>query len=191
VTGEVTVTESDVARGLAQLSLFRRRWLYLAAAALLVAFFLGLGHAKLSTLTPFLVFTALFQGYLFLGPRLMAKRTVAAMPDRTVRYRLDARELTITTTGSAVTRSWNRLTQFREDDTAFLIWVGPYAVQVIPKRAFSQGGVVWLRDTLAREVKGEAKTSRKRLLRLVITWLVLVIVFLVIWQLLASAPKTS
>jgi hypothetical protein len=194
LTGEVNVTAADVAEGLGQLSLFRRRWIYLLLAAVLVGLLAGPGRASWSALTPFLVFTILFQAYLFTGARIMARRTIAAMPDRTVHYRADDREITITTAGSAVTRSWSRFTQYREGSQAFLLWGGPYQVQVIPKRAFSAEGIAWLRATLARDVKAERKTTTNRVFRLIAVWLILVVAFLVLWQLLdklGGAPHAS
>ena len=191
LTGEVNITATDVAQGLGQLSLFRRRWSYLLLAALFVGLLAVSGQVSLPALTPFLIFTALFQAYLFLGPLIMGKRTIAAMPDRTIRYRADDREITIATTGSTVTRSWDRLTLFREVDKAFLIWVGPYAVQVIPKRAFNAEGIDWLRARLAHTVKAEGTSSAKRWSRLIGLWLILVLAFLLLWQLLNSAPRRS
>jgi hypothetical protein len=184
LTGEVTITAGDVAAGLGQLSLFRRRWIYLLLAALLVGLLVGPGRASWSVLAPFLVFTALFQGYLFTGAWIMARRTIAAMPDRTVRYRGDDREITVTATGSTVTRSWNRFTQYREGAHAFLLWGGPYNVQVFPKRAFSPEGIEWLRATLAREVKPEGKVTARRTFRLIGLWLILVIASVVLFQVL-------
>ena len=183
ISGEVVVTQGDVTRALAQLPLFRWRRAYLVMALLLVGVLLALGRVSLSALAPFLGFTAVFQAFLFLFPLWIARRTVAAMPDRTMRYRADASEITIETTGSTVTRSWNRITQFREEKTAFLIWIGPQAVQVIPKRAFSAEHADWLRETLRREVK----TSRRRGLNLVVLWAVLVLMFLILWLFLDSA----
>jgi hypothetical protein len=189
ITGDVIVTRSDVARALANLPLFRRRWLYLAMAAMLAGALLAFGRAPLSAVAPFLGFTALFEAFLFIWPRWIARRTVAAMPDRTVRYRADDSELTIATTGGTVTRSWNRITEFREEPDAFLIWTGPRAVQMIPKRAFSREQVAWLRATLRRQSRASGQSS-KRGLGLVSLWLVLGLMFLIFWLFLdTSAGK--
>jgi hypothetical protein len=154
----------------------------LLLAAVLMGMLAGPGRAAWSSLTPFLIVTILFQAYLFAGPWIMARRTIAAMPDRVVRYRADDREITVTTAGSTVTRSWNRFTQYREGARAFLLWGGPYSVQVFPKRAFSPEGIQWLRATLTREVKPEGKATTRRVFRLVTVWLILVVAFLVLYQ---------
>lgn len=191
VTGEVVVTEADVSRGLAQLPLVRRRWSYLIGSLLLVAFFAAGGTASLANLIPFLLIAGAFQAYLFLTPWIMAKRTLAAMPDRLVRYRATPDEITIATTGSTVTRRWDRITRANEDKTAFLIWVGPYAVQVIPKRAFKQEDLPWLRETLARKsAAGKGLIAARA--RPVVLWVLLVIAFLALWQFLQmTAPSAT
>jgi len=171
------MTPGDMAHALAQLPLFRRRWFYLAMALLLAGVLLALGRVSLTALAPFLGFTALFQAFLFLFPLWAARRTVASMPDRTMRYRADANEITIETAGSTVTRSWNRITQFREERTAFLMWVGPKTVWFVPKRAFSTAQTDWLRETLRRE----SKSAGKRGLSLITIWVVLVLMFLIFW----------
>jgi hypothetical protein len=187
VLGEVVVNAADIAGAIAELPLFRRKWSYLAGAALLVALLMGLGHASLSSVTPFLVLTAIFQGYMFVGPRVMARRTLAAMPDHAIRYRADADELTIATTGSTVTRSWERITRMLEKPAAFLIWVGPGAVQVIPKRAFKERDLTWLREQLVRgSTASKARAPAAKRWRVVLLWIALVLGFLLLWQLLQS-----
>lgn len=188
IAGAATATARDLARAIALLPLFRRRWLFLGGAVALVAAFAALNQGQqLAGLMPFIVFTLLFQAVMFLGPRVLGARTVAKMAERTVHYRADADELTIASGGTTVTRRWELISRFVETDDAFLLWVGPSAVQLVPKRAFGAAEIAWLRATLAAKVHpaaAAARRGRSRALRLALLWAALVAAFLAAWQLL-------
>ena len=150
--GHTTVTAQDLAPAIAMLPLFRQRWLFLAAAAALVVMFTVMNGGHPEGLAPFAVFTVLFQGFMFLGPFLLARRSIATMSSTIVRYRLDADEIGISNAGTTVTRRWDVLERFVETDSALLIWVGPSAIQIVAKRAFAPHELAWLRERLSSSV---------------------------------------
>jgi len=180
--GEVALTEQDLYTAFSRLAPFRLRWWYLVAASLLCFTTLFGGRVALRELSAFLVLASLFLAFLFLWPLVMAHRTLAAMPDRTVRYEIEGEQLTITTVGSRLTRRWERVTRFREERTAFLIWLAPYAVHVIPKRAFSDEGVGRIRALLGKFVTPMWEEARRALRLRIVIFSAVLLLFLWIWE---------
>lgn len=188
VVGLTTVTADDLQPAIALLPLFRQRWLFLIAAGALVILFAVMNGGQARGLVPFVVFTALFQGFLFLGPRYLARRSIASMSSHIVRYRLDADEIGISNAGTTVARRWDVLQRFVETEGAFLVWVGPSAIQIVAKRAFAPLELDWLRAQLVSNAgrNGARRGTQPRLLRMGLLWAALVVAFLVIWQLMQS-----
>jgi len=200
IIGTTTVTADDLAPAIALLPLFRHRWLFLAAAGALVIMFVVMNDGRPAGLVPFIVFTALFQGFMFLGPRYLAGRSIRAMASHIVRYRLDPDEIGISNAGTTVTRRWDVLERFAETGSAFLIWVGPSAIQIVAKRAFAPHELAWLRTQLtstagqsaaARTATGGRERSRapSRALGTGLLWAALMAAFLVIWQLMQARRR--
>jgi hypothetical protein len=189
IVGLTTLWADDLSPAIARLPLFRQKWLYLAAAAALVGMLVTMNHGQWTGLAPFIVFTIVFQAFVFLGPRLLAKRSIATMASHIVRYQADADGLSISNAGTTVTRRWDVLERFVETEDAFLVWVGPSAIQILAKRAFSPAEQDWLRATLTSTARRRPRASGARKLRLLLIWAVLVVVFLAVWQLLQSARR--
>jgi len=186
IIGLTTVTADDLVPAIVLLPLFRQRWLFLGAAGALVVMFTVMNGGQPAGLVPFIAFTALFQGFMFLGPRYLARRSIATMSSHIVRYRLDPDEIAISNAGTTVTRRWDVLEQFVETGGAFLIWVGPSAIQIVAKRAFAPHELAWLRAQLASHA-GRRTASRRtqaRWVRMGLLWAALVVVFLLVWQLM-------
>jgi len=186
IVGLTTVTADDLAPAIALLPIFRQRWLFLAAAATLVVVFAIMNGGNAAGLVPFVVFTALFQGFMFLGPRYLARRSIATMSSHIVRYRLDADEIAISNAGTTVTRRWDVLERFIETDSALLIWVAPSAIQIVAKRAFAPHELTWLRAQLASNTKRKPaeRQASSVPLRIALLWAALAVAFLVIWKLM-------
>jgi len=186
IVGLTTVTADDLVPAIALLPLFRQRWIFLAAAGGLVLMFMLLNNGPPAGLIPFIVFTTLFQAFMFLGPRYLARRSITTMSSHIVRYRLDPDEIGISNAGTTVTRRWDLLERYVETGSAFLIWVGPSAIQIVAKRAFAPHELAWLRAQLASSAGRRAGRPRapSRSLRLGLLWAALVMAFLVMWQLL-------
>ena len=191
VVGLTTVTADDLEPAITLLPLFRQRWLFLVAAGALIVMFAVMNGGQPAGLTPFIVFTVLFQGFMFLGPRYLARRSIASMSSHIVRYRLDADEIGISNAGTTVTRRWDALERFLETDSAFLIWVAPSAIQIVAKRAFAPHELAWLRAQLTGNAgRTQARGgNRPRALRMGLLWAALVAAFLVIWQLMQSSRR--
>lgn len=186
IAGLTTVTADDLAPAIALLPIFRQRWLFLAAAAVLVVVFAIMNGGNPAGLAPFVVFTSLFQGFMFLGPRFLARRSIATMSSHIVRYRLDNDEISISNAGTTVTRRWDVLERFVETDTALLIWVGPSAIQIVAKRAFAPHELAWLRAQLASSTQRRPaqRQASSGPLRIAVLWAALAVAFLVIWKLM-------
>jgi YcxB-like protein len=189
LTGETVLTAKDLSVAFAKISMFRYRWWYLAGAVLLIVIAWAWSHASIHDLLPFLIFTAVFQVLLFLGPFLLARRRLAAMSDRKTEYHIDTEKISITMTDCNVTFRWDRMLRFSEEPAMFLVWLGPYAVQVIPKRIFSLEEVKKLRQILCAQTKAEAgwTTGGWR----IVLWIFLVLGFLAIWQFLSQRGSST
>jgi hypothetical protein len=190
IIGLTTVTAEDLAPAIALLPLFRQRWLFLGAAGALVIMFTVMNGGQPAGLVPFIAFTLLFQAFMFLGPRYLARRSIATMSSHIVRYRLDPDEIGISNAGTTVTRRWDVLERFVETGSAFLIWVAPSAIQIVAKRAFAPHELAWLRAQLAGQVgRKAAPRTGPRWPRMGLLWAALVVVFLAVWQLMQSSHR--
>src|SRR3569623_2928701 len=186
IQGFATVTADDLAPAFALRPGFRQRWGFVAVAATLVVVFAVMNGRDAAGLVPFIVFTALFQGFMFLGPRYLARRSIATMSSHIVRYRLVADEFAISNACTTVTRRWDVLEWFIETDSALLIWVASSAIQIVAKRAFAPHELAWLRAQLASNTKRKPaeRQASSVPLRIALLWAVLAVAFLVIWKLM-------
>src|SRR3569623_1749116 len=186
IQGFATVTADDLAPAIALLPVFRQRWGFVAVAATLVVVFAVMNGRDAAGLVPFIVFTGLFQGFMFLGPRYLARRSIATMSRHIVRYRLDADEIAISIAGTSETRRWDVLERCIETDSALLIWVAPSAIQIVAKRAFAPHELTWLRAQLASNTKRTPAEPQARSVpqRIALLRAALAVAFLVIRKLL-------
>jgi len=104
-----------------------------------------------------------------------------------VEYRFDAAGFSFSAPGRQVQHAWSALYRCLETAQAFAIYTGPAAVIVVPKRAFAaddQARLVSLLPTAVPNRPLSGAATWRPLGRTVLLWVVMVIAFLVIWQVL-------
>ncbi len=149
--GAIDMQPSDLAPAIARMSpLFRIRWLVVLWMAW-YAVSMTLRDAPRQMLGPLLV-SAVVVTFLFLSPRLTARRLVHAIAKdgrAHVSYHFDAEGITIDAAGAVTTFPYRKLVRVREIKTAFLLYAPLRITNVIPKRAFSEGDLSRVRAFLA------------------------------------------
>ncbi|HEY3252476.1 MAG TPA: YcxB family protein [Polyangiaceae bacterium] len=102
-----------------------------------------------------------------------------------VEFRFDALGFSFQAPGRHAQHTWDSLYRCIETANAFAIYTGPIMVMIVPKRAFAASELDSLRARLLERVPNRALrgTELWQPWKLVL-WIVLVVAFLVIWQLL-------
>lgn len=102
---------------------------------------------------------------------------------RHIRFRFDAEGFDVETRDSRSSFNFRALYGFVEGDHAFLLYTHSNIAQIFPKRAFSPDELDRVRAWLQA---GVTPFKRKNpLVRLVVLWALLIVMFLVIWLFLA------
>jgi hypothetical protein len=142
VSATVTLTEQDLAGGIAAMSVFHRlRWLIVALLVVLnvVAWRTG-SLASSETVKVQVVTFVAFVAFAFLGPRLNARRQLAAMQkanELEVTYLFDEAGVTIRSPASESTVPYRDLIKVVRGKTAVLLYTAPQVARIVPLRAFS------------------------------------------------------
>lgn len=142
VRATVTLTERDLSDGLAAMSMFSRvRWLIVALllVANVVAWRTG-ALASGDTLKAQLVTFIAFVAFAFFGPRMNARRQLAAMQkagELEVTYTFDDTGVTIASAASTSTTPYRDLTKVVRGKTTLLFFTAPQVARIVPLRAFS------------------------------------------------------
>ncbi len=97
-------------------------------------------------------------------------------------FRLDPQRFSFCASGREVNVEWQALTRSLEIPNAYLIYTTPRLAVIMPKRAFAPEELPRVHELLQRRVPQKELRSVARPRRLVITWLVLMVLFLAIWQ---------
>ncbi len=194
ITGSVSITEADLARGIGDHSaFFRLRWfitiMFAAACALIV--FSGMS-GPLEQWAPTGLCLAFVCLWAFIAPRLAARKMLRALVkggDAQVLYRFDGEGGTIRASGSTSTFAYRVVSRVRESPTTLLLTVGSGSTSIVPKRAFSPADLTRLQALLAAHVKSEKAARSGTAFKLALVWVALVFVFVVVWQLLNARPR--
>jgi len=104
--------------------------------------------------------------------------------EREVSYRFDAEGVNVQTSVSDFSVRYAAIRRQREVSTAFLLYTQERVAQIIPKRAFDAAQLERIRQWLERGVP--EGPPPKNVLRIFVIWTVLVVVFLLVWQLLVA-----
>jgi hypothetical protein len=191
VVATIALTAQDLESAAVDVSwVFRVRKLLLALFVLMVfVTWRGMVHPSLGVLVPQLLVGVGYVAFLFVAPRLAARRQLRVMAragDTNVTYRFDDEGITIRSAGATSTLAYRRLVKVVQGRTALLLYTTDQVANLVPLRAFSADELARLRAFLPAEAKPKKFRSATRL---VILWVALVLVFLVIWQLMsAQAP---
>jgi hypothetical protein len=185
ITGTTTLTDADMTSGLAVANK-RGQWFL----PVLFAFLGLLVGSSFGGVTGPLVAApvAAGLGWIFWKNAFRAggRRSLAGKSDRerTLTWRFTPETFEITTVTTYTRMQWSGVHRIVEGKDTFAVYTSEAIVQIIPKRAFRPEEVETLRGMFARYV-----TPRKRpnnLGRIIVLWVVLVLVFLAIWQFLQS-----
>lgn len=142
ISAKVTLTEQDLADGIITMSVFHKiRWLIVALLVVvnIVAWRTGALMSR-DTLTAQVITFVAFVGFAFWGPRLSARRQLAAMAkagEVDVTYTFDAEGVTINSSGGATSMAYRELVKIVRGKSALLLYTAPQVARVVPLRAFS------------------------------------------------------
>jgi hypothetical protein len=155
ISATVTLTERDLSDGIAAMSPFARlRWVIvgLLLVANLIAWRMG-SLASGDTLKAQIVTFIAFVAFAFFGPRMSARRQLAAMQkagELEVTYTFDADAVTIRSAASTGTTPYRGLTKVVRGKSALLLYTAPQVARIVPLRAFSDEDrarvLAWLPD---------------------------------------------
>ena len=192
VVATITLTVRDLEAAIIDMSwTFRLRKVALGFFALMVLFtWRGVMEFSPGVAVPQLLVGAGYVLFMFLGPRLSARRQLRAIAragDTNVTYRFDDEGITIRSAGATSALAYRRLVKVVQGRTALLLYTTDHVANIVPLRAFSADELARLRAFLPTEATPKKLRSATRL---VIFWLALVFAFLVVWQFLtAQAPR--
>lgn len=186
-----TLSEEDLRRAIKQLPALRLLTLWGIVIVLLFAVWIGLGpNSDLSlSMLSLVVLLGLTAVFWYFATIIQARRQHRSMKDteRVITYEFTPNGFSSESAGASSRVDYARVHRVVDGKHSLLIYCNPHSAQVVPKRAFAEGDLKivqgWLHDAVTPR---HAKTF---LVRTVILWVVLVVVFLAIWQFLApSSP---
>jgi YcxB-like protein len=184
-------------RGEASLGIedFKSAWLTIPQVRRSLAWFVGTGvctplliwsssregpGSALALVVPTLAVTLCYG--LFRGRKRWAEASLEGNGG-SVQYRFDDYGYHITLPGRESRMAWSTLNRSVEITDAFLIYTTPQVFTYVPKRAFAAVDQARLRQALQTRITRRA-APRGRVLQAVLLWVVLVVAFMVIWQVL-------
>jgi hypothetical protein len=135
------------------------------------------------------VMAVVFPLALWRGRNVWAKNAVADLRGgEGVEFRFDESGFSFNAPGRQIHHAWSALYRCVETAQGFAIYTAPAAVMVVPKRAFAAEDQARLRAQLLANVPNRplrgTRTWPPR--NMVLLWVVLVVVFLALWQVLDS-----
>jgi YcxB-like protein len=190
--GNLTLSAEDCQRAMADMpeQVRSNRLVHGYAIFVMLA---GLGGewlgADLTLRGMWILFGAALLVYAQLRSRSAGQRLLRSMKEgeREVSYRFDSEGVNLKTPVSELSMSYAALRRQREGSTAFLLYTGERLAQLVPKRAFDAAQLEQIRRWLSAGVK--ERPQPRRFLRAIVLWLVLIVSFLLLWQLVLAPSQ--
>jgi hypothetical protein len=150
VIASVRLEESDVRAAVVDLWDVRTR---IGLSLMLVVTYVGMalvGRESWGDRAPVLLQSAVFLGILWFMPRVSAQklRTFNVAGEQ-ASYRFDAAGVTLPVAGAATTIAYGSIKDYREGESAFLIYSTADMPNIVPKRALTPGDLERVRAWLA------------------------------------------
>lgn len=198
IQAEVRFDERDFVTAHREVAPLRRAMVISSSVTLLIILASGACLLKALSELPLVGFAPLFMivvGSLWLWKvRTRGSREFRSMSEwqTRVRYRFSSTGLRIETEKESSEQSWDRFASWSEGESAFYVEQVGQRFQIIPKRAFDdQDAADAVRSLLRENVRSRPelrgpRVQRNRLLISIGLWLVLVTMFVVIYQLVTS-----
>jgi hypothetical protein len=194
IRGQLTLTDEDVQRAIREQAGLKWWHAALVLPPILVvgwpAFKAGNSDNLFVSVVPTLFFVG-FIGFTLrarfrtVGKQVMENKTEA---ERELSFHFDASGYRITTPVSTASGQWSGVHRTQESASTFLIYPASNLFQIVPKRAFAEPDVSRLRALLAEHVQPRPTryTGTARAKKALLLWVVLIIMFLFIWQFLGG-----
>jgi len=159
-------------------------WLLVIVVGMPVVFSLRSGFDPLVLLAiPVLLAAGAFG--IWRGRRSWSEAMFKSAGGMPVEYFFDGQGYQTRAPGREGRAEWGTLHAFAETPAAFLLYVSPHIFHLVPKRAFPEADQARLSAELRARVKPLAK-SPSGLKKTLVLWIVLIVAYLVIWQLLGK-----
>jgi hypothetical protein len=186
VTCTVLMTVEDLSSGLL-LTASKARWIMAFVAAMMGFALSSLAHPGIQVLVGAVCSGLgwIFAPKLFLGN---ARRSLAnkSESERTIVWRFSPDGYEITTAASYSRANWSTIHRFLEGPKSFVLYASEAMVHVIPKSALRGDDVNVLRAMFTSRIIPRKKPSMASFTWVPLLWLLLILVFLAVWQFLQS-----
>ncbi len=187
IRGHTALRESDFTAVWFKLPQVRNSAAYLGGSALLVPLVYWQsvrGNAgPMPLLAIPIVFAALGYGLRQGRKRWAAAALTSSRGNEGVEYLFDEQGFHVKAPGREARIAWDVLYRHLETETAFVLFTTPQIVTVLPKRAFAEVDQERLRSEFARRIPVHPAGNMRAFAKTFGTWLLLVLAFLVLWQL--------
>lgn len=194
LSGEVELSEADLAAVMPYLPELKARWLIpLAMFAVVPAAVVMNRGLQPTLLLPMTLGAAALVYFQISLRKRWPKRALGDLGAGVTRFRFDDFGFSASSSLRQHRLAWSALARWVETPEAFAIYPTPRTLLVVPKRAFNAADVARVSQLLRSRVIGKpaAPETRRLLTRVLLAWLALIVAFGAIWLLLNDAPKTE
>ena len=181
ITGQLELTEADLARLAPHLPEFKRRWLPLLMFVVVTPVVVFVNHSWLTVL-PMLFGGLLFGYFQLLASKKWPKRALADLGAGTTTFRFDDYGMTVSSSLREHRLAWSALSRYVEAPGGFAVYTTPRTLLVVPKRAFAAADVPRLAELLrTRVIAKPGSAPGVPFKRVALLWLTLIVAFVAIW----------
>lgn len=185
VEGTLKLEADDVRRAVPHMApLVRLRWVYAAlyvAGIVWVVRTTGSGPPLMSSMVA-LACGAAFVAVVFWLPSYQARALIRGMDgDTTLSFAFHADRWSVRSKGARATHAYSAIKRWTETEHAILLYQGPRAAQIVPKRAFSAEDLEKLRGILSGHLAERPYRSLRRPASAITLFVLLTGVFVAVW----------